>query len=58
LDKVKTLPDAIDMSVIYVKEEKPPKEKGPIEWFLMTGEKVNTPEEAYELRGIICGGGR
>jgi hypothetical protein len=34
-----------------VKEEKPPKGKEPIEWFLATSEPVNTPEEAYEYVG-------
>jgi hypothetical protein len=32
LDKVKTLPDTIDLRFIYVKEEKPPRGKEPIEW--------------------------
>jgi hypothetical protein len=32
LNPVKTLPDCIEMRVIYVKEEKPPKGKEPIEW--------------------------
>jgi hypothetical protein len=31
LNPVKTLPEFIDMSVIYVKEERPPKGKEPIE---------------------------
>jgi hypothetical protein len=39
------------MNVIYVKEEKPPKGKEPIEWFLAAGEPVNRPEEAYEYVG-------
>jgi hypothetical protein len=34
-----------------VKEEKPPKGKEPIEWFLAASEPVNTPEEAYEYVG-------
>jgi hypothetical protein len=33
LNPVKTLPDVINMSVIYVKEEKPPARKEPVEWF-------------------------
>jgi hypothetical protein len=33
------------MQVIYVKEEKAPKGKEPIEWFLATSEPVNSPEE-------------
>jgi hypothetical protein len=32
LNKVKTLPAAIDMHVVYVREEKPVKGKSPIEW--------------------------
>ncbi|MDR2402395.1 MAG: hypothetical protein LBD78_00005, partial [Spirochaetaceae bacterium] len=32
LNPVKALPDAIDLQVIYVKEEKPPRGKEPIEW--------------------------
>jgi hypothetical protein len=32
LNPVKTLPDYIDMRVIYVKEEQPPKGKKPVEW--------------------------
>jgi hypothetical protein len=32
LNPVKALPDCIDMQVIYVKEEKAPKGKAPIEW--------------------------
>jgi hypothetical protein len=32
LDKVNTPPDAIDMHVIHVKEEKPSRGKEPIEW--------------------------
>jgi hypothetical protein len=34
-----------------VKEEKPPKGKDTIEWFLMTSEPVTSPEEAYEYVG-------
>jgi hypothetical protein len=51
LKSVKTLPEAIDLQVIYVKEEKPPKGKEPIEWFLVTSEPVNGFEEAYEYAG-------
>ncbi|MDR1029717.1 MAG: hypothetical protein LBL76_02470 [Treponema sp.] len=35
----------------HVKEEHPPKGKEPIAWFLMTGEPVNTAEEAYKYGG-------
>jgi hypothetical protein len=48
---VKTLPESIDMNIIYVKEEHPPKGNNPIEWFLATTGAVNTPEEAYEKVG-------
>jgi hypothetical protein len=51
LNPVKTLPDSVDMQVIYAREEKPPKGKEPIEWFLATSEPVNTVEEAYEYVG-------
>ncbi|MDR3192514.1 MAG: IS4 family transposase [Treponema sp.] len=51
LNPVKTLPESIEVSVIYVKEEQPPKGKEPVEWFLMTGEEVNSVEEAYEYVG-------
>jgi hypothetical protein len=39
------------MQVVYVKEEKPPKGKEPIEWFLATSEPVNSACEAYEYVG-------
>jgi hypothetical protein len=48
LNSVETLPASINVNVIYVKEEHPPKGKEPIEWFLMTNEPVNTVEEAYK----------
>jgi hypothetical protein len=51
LNPVKGLPDSIALQVIYVKEEKPPNGKEPIEWFLMTSEPVNSAEEAYEYVG-------
>jgi hypothetical protein len=51
LNPVKELPDWIELQVIYVREERPPKGKGPIEWFLVTSEPVNTLEEAYEYVG-------
>jgi hypothetical protein len=49
LNKNKTLKDSIGEWVIYAKEESPPKGEEPIEWFLMTNEKVETAEEAYQL---------
>jgi hypothetical protein len=48
LNPVKTLHESIEVNVIYVKEEHPPKGKEPIEWFLMTNEPVNAVEEAYK----------
>jgi hypothetical protein len=51
LNPVKTLPDAIDLPVIYVKEEKPPQGKEAIEWFLATSEPADSFEEAYEYAG-------
>ncbi|MDR2447293.1 MAG: hypothetical protein LBD58_08415 [Treponema sp.] len=51
LNPAKTLPDCIDMQVVYVKEEEPPKGKEPIAWFLAAGEPANSPEEAYECVG-------
>ncbi|MDR1105458.1 MAG: IS4 family transposase [Treponema sp.] len=51
LNPIQTLPQSIEVQVIYVKEEHPPKGKGPIEWFLMTNELINTVEEAYEYVG-------
>jgi hypothetical protein len=51
LNRVKTLPDCIDMRVIYMKEEKPPAGKAAIEWFLMTGGPIGSLEEAYEYAG-------
>jgi hypothetical protein len=51
LKPVKTLPDYIDMPVIYVKEETPPAGKEPIEWFLAAGEPVKNSEETYEYGG-------
>ncbi|MDR2432999.1 MAG: hypothetical protein LBD47_00315 [Treponema sp.] len=41
----------IDMPVIYVKEEKPPAGKEPIEWFLAASEPVKSSEETYEYGG-------
>jgi hypothetical protein len=51
LNKVKTLPEFIDLHIIYVKEEKPPRGKAPVEWFLATSEPVSSPKEAYEYVG-------
>jgi hypothetical protein len=51
MDPVKRLPDCMDFHVIYVKEEKPPKGKEGIEWFLTTSESAGNSEEAYEYVG-------
>jgi hypothetical protein len=51
LNPVKTLPESVEVNVIYVKEEHPPTGKEPIEWFLMTSEPIHTAEEAYEYVG-------
>jgi hypothetical protein len=37
-----------EVCVIHAKEENPPEGIEPIEWFLMTNEKVETVEAAYE----------
>jgi hypothetical protein len=47
----KTLLPSLEVNVIYVKEEEPPKGVEPIEWFLMTNEPVRSGEEAYEKVG-------
>jgi hypothetical protein len=47
----KELLPSIKANVMYVKEENPPKEIEPIEWFLMTNEPVDSGEEAYEKVG-------
>jgi uncharacterized repeat protein (TIGR02543 family) len=51
LNPVKTLPESVEVNVIYVKEEHPPKGHEAIAWFLMTSEPVNTVEEAYKYVG-------
>jgi hypothetical protein len=51
LDKVKALPEAIGLQVIYVKEEKPPAGKRLVAWFPAMSEPVNSIEEAYEYVG-------
>jgi hypothetical protein len=48
---VKTLPESVEVNVIYAQEEHPPKGKEPIVWFLITNEPVNTVEEAYKYVG-------
>jgi hypothetical protein len=51
LNKVKTVPEVIDLHIIHVKEEQAVKGKAPIEWFLATSEEVTSAEEAYEYVG-------
>ena len=48
LNKNKALVDFVGVWVIHAKEENPPKGEEAIEWFLMTNEKVQTAEAAYE----------
>jgi hypothetical protein len=47
----KTLPESVEVHVIYAKEEHPPKGHDAIEWFLMTSEAITTVEEAYKHVG-------
>jgi hypothetical protein len=51
LNPVKTPPESVEVTVIYVKEEHPPKGNGPIEWLLMASEPITTAEEAYTYVG-------
>jgi hypothetical protein len=46
----KELLPSVKANVIYVKEENPPKDIEPVEWFLMTNEPVDSGE-AYEKVG-------
>jgi hypothetical protein len=48
LNKNKTLSESEKVWVIYAKEESPPEGVEPIQWFLMTNERVETVEAAYE----------
>ena len=48
LNKIKTLKDSIAVWVVHAKEENPPKDVEPIEWFLMTNETVENAEAAFE----------
>jgi hypothetical protein len=51
--------DYIDLNVVVVKEDNPPKDRQPIEWVLYTTLPVDTPEQVakvvriYELRWLI-----
>jgi hypothetical protein len=51
LNKNKDLLSTLRATVIYVKEEAPPRGCEPIEWFLMTNERVEGWEEAWEKVG-------
>jgi hypothetical protein len=51
LNAVKTLPDSLDIHVIYAKEEHPLKGNSPIEWFLATSDPVTSFKEAYKYIG-------
>jgi hypothetical protein len=44
-------PDSIDLQTVYAKEEKPPKEKGWMEWLLADGESAANSKEAYGYAG-------
>ena len=48
LNKIKHLKDTHEATVIYVKEEQQDKAVEPVEWFLMTNEKIESVEDAYE----------
>ena len=48
LNKVKHLKAAQEATVIYVREEPQNESTEPVEWFLMTNEKVDNVEDAYE----------
>ena len=48
LNKIKTLKDSLTVWVVYAKEENPPKDVEPIEWFLMTNEPIENTDAAYE----------
>jgi hypothetical protein len=47
----KTLPDTLDLYVIYAKEEHPPKGHDPIQWFLVTNTPITTADEASTYIG-------
>ncbi|MDR1219039.1 MAG: hypothetical protein LBK73_05450 [Treponema sp.] len=51
LNPVKTPPESAQAAVVYVKEGRPSKRKGSIEWLLMANKPVNTVEEAYKHGG-------
>jgi hypothetical protein len=51
LKKNQELPSSLQVNVIYVKEEMPPKGCAPIEWFLMTNDDVRSWQDAYEKVG-------
>jgi len=48
LNKIKNLKDVQEVNIIYVREEQQDKTIEPVEWFLMTNEKVENIEAAYE----------
>jgi hypothetical protein len=50
-NKNKALLPSLPVTVIYVKEENPPKGIEAIAWFLMTTEEVESCEAAYEIVG-------
>ena len=48
LNKIKHLKDTQEATVIYVREERQDKAVEPVEWFLMTNEKIESVQDAYE----------
>jgi len=48
LNKIKHLKGTREVNVIFVREEPHGQEIEPVEWFLMTNEKVSSAEDAYE----------
>jgi hypothetical protein len=55
----KDLPARIPVNLVCVKEIRPPKDAEPIEWILLTGESIDTPEQLllvadrYRARWVI-----
>jgi hypothetical protein len=54
LNEAEPLHDTIDLQIIHAREENPPAGKEPIEWFLVTGESVNSLEKACKYVGYYA----
>ena len=54
LNKVKHLKATREATVIYVREEPRNESTEPVEWFLMTNEKVDNVEDAYEKAEVYA----